>query len=92
MHLELKFTYPTGIHFSSLIYALIIKETWLRIWVILNVFWVFCGEEVKMKANEKEEDEKEEESMVWEGIEPATHWMKAECGTAKPRSSEQIGC
>ena len=55
--------------------------------MILNVFWVFCGEEVKMKANEKEE-----ESMVWEGIEPATHWMKAECGTAKPRSSEQIGC
>ena len=32
------------------------------IWMILNVFWVFCGEEVKMKAKE-EEDEKEEDNM-----------------------------
>ena len=44
---------PPNPFFVRLI-VIYIKETWVVFWVKLDVFWMFCGEEVKMKVMDEE--------------------------------------
>ena len=58
------------------------KETLVVFWMKLNVFWMFCGEEVKMKVMDEEEDVKEVgllENAHVPGFEPSTSVVEVKC-------------